>query len=130
MLRARGVPAVAIMFRGTWGAVEFGSQRAFLWGPRSGNKVFRGALGYEVGYIFLVPPKGHPVYTLTNFKKEPYIHSPRTASSPIPPGHQRPGPDGNDCCRSFSAHEAAGGSGEFWSASIESLRRGLLRRGM
>ena len=36
-------------------------------------------LSYEVSlYIFLVPPKGHPVYTLTNFKKEPYIHSPKT----------------------------------------------------
>ena len=33
---------------------------------------------YEVGYIFLVPPKGHQVYTLTNTKKEPYIHSPIT----------------------------------------------------
>ena len=33
---------------------------------------------YEVGYIFLVPPKGHQVYTLTNISKEPYIHSPKT----------------------------------------------------
>ena len=33
---------------------------------------------HEAGYIFLVPPKGHQVYTLTKFKKEPYIHSPRT----------------------------------------------------
>ena len=33
---------------------------------------------YEVGFIFLVPPKGDPAYTLTNFKKEPYIHSPKT----------------------------------------------------
>ena len=32
----------------------------------------------EVGYIFLVPPKGHQVSTLTNIKKEPYIHSPKT----------------------------------------------------
>ena len=32
----------------------------------------------EVGYIFRVSPKGHPVYTLTNIKKEPYIHSPVT----------------------------------------------------
>ena len=31
----------------------------------------------EVGFIFLVPPKGHPVYTLTNIKKEPYVHSPK-----------------------------------------------------
>ena len=33
---------------------------------------------YDVGFIFLVPPKGHPVYTLTNIEKEPYIHSPKT----------------------------------------------------
>ena len=33
---------------------------------------------YEVGYIFLVPPTGHQVYTLTNMIKEPYIHSPKT----------------------------------------------------
>ena len=31
---------------------------------------------YEVEYIFLVPPKGHTIYALTNIKKEPYIHSP------------------------------------------------------
>ena len=35
---------------------------------------------YEVGFIFLVPPKGHPVYTLTKIKKEPYMHSPKTAT--------------------------------------------------
>ena len=28
--------------------------------------------------MFLVSPKGHQVYTLTNLKKEPYIHSPIT----------------------------------------------------
>ena len=33
---------------------------------------------YEVGYICLVPPKGHPVYTLTNIQKEPFMHSPKT----------------------------------------------------
>ena len=32
----------------------------------------------DVGCIFLVPPKGHPRYTLTTTKKEPYIHSPKT----------------------------------------------------
>ena len=31
---------------------------------------------HEVGYISLVSPKGHRVYTLTNIKKEAYIHSP------------------------------------------------------
>ena len=31
---------------------------------------------YEVGFIFLVSPKGHSIYTLTNNQKEPYIHSP------------------------------------------------------
>ena len=30
---------------------------------------------YEAGYIFLVPPKGHPRYTLTKIKKEPYVHN-------------------------------------------------------
>ena len=30
---------------------------------------------FEVGFDFLVSPKGHQVYTLTNIKKEPYIHS-------------------------------------------------------
>ena len=34
------------------------------------------------GFIFLVPPKGHPIYiyiyTLTNIKQEPYMHSPKT----------------------------------------------------
>ena len=33
--------------------------------------------GYEVGYIFLVSPKGHQTYSLTNIKKEPSIHSPK-----------------------------------------------------
>ena len=34
---------------------------------------------YEARFTFLVPPKRHPVYTLTtNFEKEPYIHSPIT----------------------------------------------------
>ena len=28
---------------------------------------------YEAGFIFLVPRKGHPVCTLTNIKREPYI---------------------------------------------------------
>ena len=37
-----------------------------------------GSQSYEVGNVFLVPPKGHPIYTLTNIKKEPYIHSPKT----------------------------------------------------
>ena len=27
---------------------------------------------HEGGFIFLVPPKGHEVYTLTKIKKEPY----------------------------------------------------------
>ena len=31
----------------------------------------------EVGLILLVPPKGHPVHTLTKIKKEPSIHSPK-----------------------------------------------------
>ena len=33
---------------------------------------------YDVRYIFRVPPKGHPMYTLTNIEREPYIHSPKT----------------------------------------------------
>ena len=37
---------------------------------------------HEVGYIFVVPPKGHPIYTLTKFKKEPYIHSPKQKYKP------------------------------------------------
>ena len=37
---------------------------------------------HEVGYIFVVPPKGHPIYTLTNVKKEPYIHSPKQKYKP------------------------------------------------
>ena len=32
---------------------------------------------YHVGFIFLVSPKGHQIYTLTNIQKEPYIHSPK-----------------------------------------------------
>ena len=42
------------------------------------NPVDPNKLILEAGYIFLVPPKGHQVYTLTNIKKEPYIHSPKT----------------------------------------------------
>ena len=38
---------------------------------------------YEVGFIFLVPPKGHQVYTLTNIKKEPNIHSPKTVQETL-----------------------------------------------
>ena len=33
---------------------------------------------YEVGFKFLVSPKGHPIYALTNIKKEPYVNSPIT----------------------------------------------------
>ena len=33
---------------------------------------------HEVGFVYLVSPKGHPIYTLTNFEKEPCTHSPIT----------------------------------------------------
>ena len=47
------------------------------------NFSIQGLGGYEVGFIFLVSPKGHQVYTLTNIETEPYIHSPITVISTL-----------------------------------------------
>ena len=61
--------------------------------PKKGKRVPLGYQAvainpYEVGYIFLVPPKGDQVYTLTNIGKEPEIHSP--LNSKISPASYKP----------------------------------------
>ena len=38
----------------------------------------RALFTFDAGFIFLVPPTEHPINTLTNMKKKPYIYSPIT----------------------------------------------------